>query len=611
MTMPAKRRTDRPMGNRRKILLLFVALLPARAAALDGDGVTVTATRAPWPRALNPVSQSVVENPDDELPWRLGFTPGASISRAGGAGQVTSLSLRGASSEHTLVLWDGIRWNDPLHPSRGADLSLASGWLARRVEIARGPHSVVHGSDGLGGVVQILPWEADSSRRTEVQQGFGSYGTTETRARAGSSTDRGSWQLASSWTKSRGFSAADEGEGNSERDGFYRLQNMARVTRKFGDRHNVRVSGLLTSAKTDTDSRGGRGGDRGGSHSRSALGAWLAGMESRWTHGFRSELQFSELRHKRTDNTAGDTRFQSRARQGSALIHQGGSGVSATLGIDATEEAGNSPELPGRVRSRSLGIFSQLNAARGIWFGSVGARMDRQDRFGRVVTLRAAPGAWVVPDQLRLKSSLGTSFKAPSLYQLHSSYGTPSLRPERSQAWDAGLEWTVEEARVEVAAFENRFRELVEYDLATSRYQNTGAARTWGLEGAARSPRWKGTVVDVSWTWLRSRRLADSTELLRRPRHQASLGAERDLDRSTWVRAQGLWKGRRWDTHPTLFTRQKMPAWITWGLQARWKFRPGFSLMAELENIFDRKYQDMSGYGTAGRSGMLRLSAEL
>lgn len=610
MTMPAKRRTDSAMGKRPKILLLFVALFTWSAAASPPEGVTVTATRSPWPRELSPVSQTTVDNPHDDL-RRIGYSPGATVTRSGGAGQVTSMSLRGASSEHTLVLWDGIRWNDPLHPGRGADLSLGSGWLARRVEIVRGPHSVVHGSDGLGGVVQIFPWEATSHRQTEVQQGVGSFGTTETRARTGGSSPRDSWQLASSWTKSRGFSAADESEGNTERDGHYRLQNMARVTRKLGTRHEARVSGLYTLAKTDTDSRGGRGGDQTGSHGRSELGAWLAGMESQIGHGVRSEWQFSELRHLRSDNTAGDTRFRSRVRQGSALVHGSRPGLIATAGLDATEEVGNSPELPGRVRVQGLGLFSQVNAAQGIWFGTVGARLDQQDRFGRVTTLRAAPGVWILQDRLRARSSLGTAFKAPSLYQLHSSYGTSTLRPERSQAWDAGLEWTAQDARLDVAAFENRFRELVEYDLATSRYQNTGAARTWGIEAAARSPRWSGTVLDASWTWLRSRRQSDSTELLRRPRHQASLGAEMELDRATWLRVEGLWKGQRWDTHPTLFTRQKMPAWITWGLQARWKFQTNLTLMAELENIFNRKYQDMSGYGTAGRSGMLRLAAEL
>ncbi|NUM89581.1 MAG: TonB-dependent receptor, partial [Bdellovibrionales bacterium] len=578
---------------------LSYVLLPAVLfAPFASDGVTVTATRSPWPSKMSAVSQTTLEELDSGIPWNA--APGTSMSRSGGAGQLESLSLRGAPTEHTLVLWDGVRWNDPLHPTRGADLSLASGWLTRSVEVARGPHSVVHGSDGMGGVVQLLPWEPKGRRGAEVQQGFGSFSTTETRARIGAATERGSWQWAGSFTKSRGISAADAAEGNTERDGHYRLQNMARAKHRVGSRHQVRASGLFTLAKTDTDSHGGGGGDRDGTHSRSELGAMLAGWETRMSDRLRSEVLLSELRHLRTDNTAGDTRFRSRTRQGSALLHGSFPGGVATLGADFLEEAG-------LARARTLGGFLQVNWARDRWFASLGARRDRHDRFGPVTTLRAAPGFWILQDQVRAKASAGTSFKAPSLYQL--SYG--DLRPERAQAWDAGLEWSGGEARVEMAVFENRFRELIEYDLATSRYRNTGAARTWGVEAGARVPGGERLTVDAAYTWLRSRKYADGTELLRRPRHQAVLGAELEADRATWLRLQLQWKGRRWDTHPLLSTRQRMPAWLTAGLQARWAFLPEWTLYADLENLFDRSYQDVSGYGTVGRSGMMRLSRAL
>ena len=102
---------------------------------------------------------------------------GLSVTQNGGPGAAASVSIRGAGSERTLVLLDGVELNDPINPSRSYDLAHLSLSLVARVEVLRGPQSPLYGSDAMGGVINIIPRKGRGRPRLALSSAAGSYGS--------------------------------------------------------------------------------------------------------------------------------------------------------------------------------------------------------------------------------------------------------------------------------------------------------------------------------------------------------------------------------------------------------------------------------------------------
>ena len=82
--------------------------------------------------------------------------PGLSITQLGGPGKQTSVFLRGTNSNHTLVILDGVKMNDPSSPSNAFDFSSLNVYDISRIEVVRGSQSTLYGSDAIGGVINII-----------------------------------------------------------------------------------------------------------------------------------------------------------------------------------------------------------------------------------------------------------------------------------------------------------------------------------------------------------------------------------------------------------------------------------------------------------------------
>ena len=135
----------------RKLLLSSISLLALASPAFadDTETVVVTATRTPQPAAITGVSIDVITTKDletlqiDVATDVLQETPGLTVIRTGGVGAVTSVSLRGAETGQSVVLLDGVRINDPSLTDNGAILADLLVNNIDRIEILRGPQTVL------------------------------------------------------------------------------------------------------------------------------------------------------------------------------------------------------------------------------------------------------------------------------------------------------------------------------------------------------------------------------------------------------------------------------------------------------------------------------------
>ena len=236
-----------------------------------------------------------------------------------------------------------------------------------------------------------------------------------------------------------------------------------------------------------------------------------------------------------------------------------------------------------------------------------GVRLDDHDRFGSHWTF-GANGAVELAEGLRLRASFGEGFKAPTLYQLYGYGGNVALRPETSTAFDAGIELGDRGGyrHFAVTLFRRDSRNLIDY-VSPGGYFNTARARAEGVEAELTGELTEGLRGYASYSYTRSVNRQTGKDLARRPRHAFSTGVDwttplADLKLGADLR---VLSGSFDDAGN--FTRLDGFALVT--VRASLPVTEQVELFGRIENLGNKQYQTVAGYGTYGRSAYAGLRA--
>ena len=649
---------------RSTIVLTAALALPTVARAqqpadtVELAPVVITPSRRPT--GLGRVTQATTVITGDELRARgiafvadaLRDVPGATVVPAGSLGGVTSLFLRGGNSNYVKVLVDGVPVNQAGGAYDFADLTTSN---VDRIEIVRGPASVVYGSDAVTGVVQIFTRHggpAGGSLTTEA----GTFGTTLVDATAVTGGKR---------------LAASGGFQRLASDGTYPFNSHYRnatADARIDLTPDPRTDAALTARLTDrtyrfpTDGSGAAtdsnqvtngtqvtlGLDAGRRISRVVEGrVALALHTSRDAFddqpdgpGDTTGFAFSSARRSTAWRRAVDARIIATPRNGLSLT------AGAQLEGEHEQQTGSTSSNFGFAPSTDADSFTRSRATRaaylqlaaGLTQGAAldaGVRLDDNSAFGTFVTGRG--GLSVHLSNTRLRVSAGNAFKAPTFAETFAAspfeVGNPALRPERSVSWDAGVEQLLPGRRVSLSAtwFDQRFRNLIQYtpaDPGEPTYANLAAASARGLELGTRL--WWGTgSLSAEYTFLRTR-VTDAgvgtspvfqvdASLIRRPAHSARLGVE--LRPAARVRAFAnlVITGRRDDVdfRPFPAERVTLPTVATLELAGDADLiqahggHPGVGLRLRVENLLDRAYETIVGFPGRRRNVLVGVRAGL
>lgn len=264
------------------------------AAQEEVQEVTVTATRIEAP--VNEVSSSVTIITANDIEKKQQYSvaevlrglPSIDVVNSGGPGRTTSVFIRGAKSEHTLVLIDGIEAGDAMSTGRSFDFSTLQADNIERIEIIRGPQGTLYGSDAIGGVINIITKKGKGSPGGFVSAEAGSFNTFEARAGLSGGTPAFNYSLGISRLDTDGFSVANEKDGNTEDDGYANTTLSARLGGRPVEDLDIDLTLRYIDADTDLDACGGAGCDDldytsnskqflGGVHARLSLldDAWV------------------------------------------------------------------------------------------------------------------------------------------------------------------------------------------------------------------------------------------------------------------------------------------------------------------------------------------------
>ncbi len=617
-----------------------LAALPLHTLALAEESetlepVVVTASRVATPQSEVAQSITVIEPTEsDRQSGRpifeiLRSTPGLTVINSGGAGQLSSVYIRGAAYQQTLIMVDGVIMNDPSNPGRGYDFGRLTARQVDRIEVLSGSQSGVHGANAIGGVINIIT-RRQTTDSASIFAEYGAFATRRASALVAQKLGSTVVNVSAGYDESDGFPAASPTSGNRLNNGYSTLSGTLSTESQLAEHWKLQTTVRSYRARTELPYSGGPGGDDPNYLQTETQGTARAELRYQGHETWEPSLAVSYFKtYRRNDNeadavhtTPSDARYHG-ARLRVEQLNQWALNETHTLilGMDSQIERasvydnyeGWITQIPSASQSIT-GLFAEDRWRLGSAFASVALRGDRFHGFGDQLTYRFGPGYRFETTGSTFKGSVGRGFKIPSLDQLYApTYGSQALSPETSLSYDFTVIQEVGRGlSFQTTWFENRFSNLIQGDPNDSfKYKNISSATTRGLETSLNYRSMGDLTLAINHTFLQARNNDIAEELLRRPKHALTVSLRaRSFEKLDWGVA-GRFVGARKDTDPATFATIRMPSYTVFNADASYSIGDGYKAFGRLDNLLDREYEEVAGYGTARRSFYFGLQKEI
>jgi vitamin B12 transporter len=627
----------------------FVILSASANAQSTTDEIVVVATRSP--QSLDKIGNSVTvldqqaiqDSQSTNVSELLATTPGITFSRSGGPGSSTSVFIRGADSDHTVVLVDGVVLNDPSLVNGNIDFgNLLVGDISR-IEILRGAQSTLYGSQAIGGVINIITTEPHPGLGGDVQAEFGNLETGLAKGGIGGAFDNWSFRLAGTYYSTDSVPSFDSRYGGTITDPYHNTVVSGRATYNFSADVQLDLRAYWTEGlvyydgfpppnyvlANDTQDETTRQ-----LVSYSGLNFDLFGGQLKnrvayqYTTTQRADFDDSGSPVTQTDSYKGNN---SRVEyQGTWAIAQGSQAVFGLQQeyswIDTT------PNAPAHADTGQTGEYLQLQdeVVKGLTL-TAGERHDHYDTFGQHYTGQLA-AAWALPTSTVIRASWSQGYKAPSLYQLYSPYGNTGLNPEQSTGWDAGVEQRLWEDRVTLSAtyFLTNFKNLIEFEncpgsplcdtigQAGGYYANLDVAKASGVELQASARLTSALAVAANYSHIKT---VDETpgsptygqQAYHRPEDAANASVSytwtNRLNTTVAARFSGYSLDQNFNVYPTETVR--LGGYTLLDLRVSYPVSDQLEVYGRIDNATNKYYETVFQYGTWGRTAFVGLRAKL
>lgn len=630
---------------RRSLFATTAFLLSGAAASAEGispapDELVVVATRTP--ERLDQIGQSVTVLNEADIKSSQAVivsdlllrTPGVSYSRNGGPGEATSLRIRGAETDQTVVLIDGVKLNDPSQAGGGYNFgNLVTGDITR-IEVLRGAQSTMWGSQAIGGVVNIITAEPGKQLQADLQIEGGNRGTVYGKAGAGGTSDNVSWRIAGSHYRTSSVSAYDERFGGRERDPYRNDSFSGRFRIDLSEAVSVDLRAWYSDGRNDFDSTSRDSAEYGRTRELidySALNFGLLGgrlknrVALQYTRTKRDNYNPDQAVTSTTFDALGEnlrTEYQGTLQIADGLHAVFGAEHESSKFSSASPTARVPNPAPARADADIDSVYAQLQAepVAGLTVTG-GLRYDDHETFGGHTTPQVA-AAWKLFDgNTILRASYGEGFKAPTLFQLYSDFGNTKLNPEEAKSGDVGIEQHLLDRRIIAQAtwFKRDTTNLISFVSCTSIavaqcasgrsgfYDNVAKAAAEGVELALSLRPLEALTVDANYTYMESKdrspgSATNGKELSRRPRRTANASATYTWPSRVSTTVAVRYGGRSFDNAANT---TRLESYTLLDLRASWQVTDAVELYGRVENATNERYETTFRYGTWGRTGFV------
>lgn len=583
--------------------------------------VTATGTETPSEQVGSAItvisSQKLQEQQIRFVADALRTVPGVAVNRTSGFGSSTDVRIRGAEANQTLVLIDGIEVNDPALSSQFNFGNLLVTDIDR-IEILRGPQSVLYGSDAVGGVVNIITKKGVGEPTVTASGEYGSFKSAQTSAALRAGGKHYSVALSGTYFKTDGISAANENDGNTEEDPNRNKTVHGTLGLRPANNLEINFTGRWQRAEVDTDAFGTVATDDGSfTNSLEQFGqaeVKLSLLDDRWEHILSGSLFSNTLRSGGgafgPSSTEGDKRkiaYRTNLSLETSEIAPATHTISFGLENEREEVLSQSSfsTVDRQLDTQSiyglyqLGLFKRL-------FLSGGGRFDDNEIFDDTTTMRMTAALHVPETGSKLHMSGGTAVKNPTVFELFgftSTFtGNPDLLPEKSESFDIGIEQAFLGGKVvgDVTYFNNRIDNLI-IGFGSTATNQTGTSRIQGIEMTGRAQIIDGLDVTGSYTYMTTSD-ANGTQLVRRPQHIASVNVNYGFleNKRANVNVGVRYNGDQKDVAFGPFRRVTLDKYVLLNVAASYKVNEHVELFARGENLLNDDYEEVFSFGTPG-----------
>jgi vitamin B12 transporter len=524
--------------------LLALSLVASPVWAEDDETVVVTATRRPTPIEALPADIVVIdadaarERGEITLDTALAQVRGLQVVRSGPIGQQASVFSGGADSNQTLVLFDGVRLNDPAAPEGLFDAGLDTLGDAARIEVVQGPMSALYGSDALGGVVNVLSRRGGPGAfNPRLEAAAGSFGTLTASLGADGTLWRLRYAVSGEGYASDGYDVTPERAAThtGEKDGA----EMNTLTGVFDlaltDAFALDLLFRKREARADYDPANfppptfneQLTDDPDAEIAQNDSALWRLGGD--WDVSEALSLRASGGVVE-TDRIAKDGGFVTDVFHGERRFADVSAdweigAVALVLGASSEEESIEAMQFgsPIDASQEHWGVFAGAQASLGQIDLTGAVRRDDYDGFGASDTWRIG-AAYRLLDHARIHAAYGTSFRAPSLYERFVFFGNPTLTPEQGKSWEVGADahfalFGREDGFVLGALYRHsEIDDLIAFDSGFS-YANIDQAEIDFAQARAEIRPLSWLTAQLSYDNTDARDAATDAALRRRPRH--------------------------------------------------------------------------------------------
>lgn len=637
----------------------------AQEDTVEVEDLVVTAHRVPVARDAVTATVTVIDREEiessgaDHVLELLHGVPGANVAQSGSFGDQASLFLRGGESDFVKVLVDGVPVN---RPGGGLDLSTLTLDNVERIEVVRGPASVVHGSDAVAGVVHIFTRSGEGPARVSASARAGTFGTLDWETALSGGSEEARYSVSLSRFVTDGPLAFNDDHRQTVASGRFAWAPSDRTEASMSVRLTDRDTHFPTDGAGDVvDENSVRRGER----------VVLSTEVSHFvTDRLQAEVQLDlneedERVVDRPDGPADTTgTFASRReadvgrrRAGARLNYHAGDHTVVTVGVEGEFEDQQSRstftsafgvfEDSVDVDRDNVGYFVQAVTELGPWSLNAGGRLDDNEEFGTFETGRVGV-AYTLPTRTRLRVNFGNAFKEPTFtenFGTSSTVGNPDLDPERSRTWEVGARQPLWGDRLSlgVTFFDQAFEDLVQFtaspadslvggDGPAPNFFNVAEATSRGLELEVEAElphgfrvrgdytRLDTEVIDAGFQGGPGETFESGEELLRRPAHSANAAVTWRPPTGGSARVSVRRVGERDDLLFSGFAGERitLDAYTRVDVALRHPIRlPGSGSDAvvtptiRVDNVFDEDYREVAGFDTRGRTVLAGLEAAL
>ena len=581
-------------------IFVFIGLMVfgfnVNADDIDLNEISISANRVATP--LQDVGSSVTVLSQDDISasseaYVIDFitqVPGVNVSQNGPKGSTSGLTLRGLGLQYVKVLVDGIDIGDVSSIPVMANLSGIMLNEIDRIEILQGSQSALYGSSAIGGVISLTTKKATKDETT-LSLEAGSYGTVSLKAGKTFLSENSDVLVSGSYFSTDGFSAKADG---IENDGYSSSRMSVTGNYYISDTNSVSVSMF----KQDED------GDQDGYdpisfafidktdevYSNDSLGV-AANLEMN-TGSVVRNLHFNFFNIDRFytgpynyEGTNLEVSWEEKRTFGEGALIYGIVADNERTLIEGLQKAINKSH-----------IFSEYIFSDETKFSfTVSGRASGHSEFGGSSTGRIN-ASYKLDNGTILRSSLGTGYRAPSLYELFAPfYGNSSLQPETSVATDIGVElpFVGDQAALSATIFETTISDRIVYDNNTFAYgQSTESEKRAGYEIGLKYKVNPRSEVNLSFTYTDD---GNGNRVQKVPESDFTLSARTELQ-------SGVNLSGSFQSVMGLEDFVPLPDYNIVSVRGSYPLTENVNVYLRAENIFDTKYQTTSDYGTSGQA---------